>query len=118
MGSRLNRLLNRVLLGSELFSCIGFDAYVDCVLLTMYADCAYFPDNGKEPVAYAEIVRRFDALGPDRRARAVDEYKDWARFFDTLEGEPREALFADVVVGVMYGCLAKPRGVVLAAGLE
>ena len=98
--NRLNRFL-----GADLFSRIGFDVYVDWVIGNVYSDECYVPEDA-DPVPYMQVIQQFRALGPECHSHALQEYKEWATFFDTLDGEPQEALFAEVVVGVMYECLS------------
>ena len=97
------RRFDRVFLGPEIFSCIGFDVYVDYVIMSMYPDALYVP-AASDPVPYADVVQRFRALSPERRACAEKYYKDWAVFFDAME-DVHEALFAEEIVGEMFACL-------------
>ena len=100
----LLKRLNRVLLGSELFSCIGFEPYVEWAIIYTYKDVIYVPETeGADQMSYVDIVNRFYELGPEVKARTVEKYKALAKRFDLWEnGGLYEAQFAREVVGLMY----------------
>ena len=100
----LLRGLDRVLLGSEMFSCIGFEVYIQWGILFTYKDVLYVPeDAGAVPVLYADIVNRFDELDSAIRTRTEEKYKLAAKEFDTWEnGGQYEGEFARRIVGYMY----------------